>query len=63
GDRCLRLQHRTSPGHLLEENDARATLKHLADLWGYEVKLLEIDRQTDSVLATHIAHPPQRRDS
>ena len=59
GDRCLRLQHRTSPGHLLDEKDARASLRHLADLWGYEVRLLEIDRQTDTVLATHLASPPR----
>ncbi|MGI4747037.1 MAG: SpoVR family protein [Janthinobacterium lividum] len=59
GDRCLKLQHLTSPGHLLDEKDARATLRQLADLWGYEVKLLEIDRQTQTVLATHLASPPR----
>ncbi len=59
GDRCLRLQHRTTPGHLLDEKDARASLRQLAELWGYEVKLLEIDTQTESVLATHLASPPR----
>ncbi len=59
GDRCLRLQHKTSPGHLLDEKDARASLRQLADLWGYEVKLLEIDRQSETVLATHLASPPR----
>ncbi len=59
GDRCLRLQHRTTAGHLLDEKDARASLRQLADLWGYEVKLLEIDAQTESVLATHLASPPR----
>jgi stage V sporulation protein R len=58
GDRCLKLRHRTSPGHLLDEKDARASLTQLADLWGYDVKLLETDRQTDKILATHLASPP-----
>ena len=59
GDRCLKLEHRTDAGHLLDEKDARASLKQLADLWGYDVKLLEIDRQNGSVLATHLASPPK----
>jgi stage V sporulation protein R len=59
GDRCLRLEHRTRPGYLLAEQDARASMRYLADLWGYEVKLLEIDVQTGSVLATHLAAPPR----
>ena len=57
GDRCLRLEHRTKAGHLLAEQDARASLRHLAELWGYEVKLIELDPQTDTVLATHTAAP------
>jgi len=60
GDRCLRLQHRTQPGHLLNEKDAKSVLRHLADLWGYEVKLLELDSQTNTVLATHLASPIRR---
>jgi len=60
GDRCLRVEHRTRAGQLLAEQDARSTLRHLADLWGYEVKLIEIDPQTDAVLATHSVSPAKR---
>ncbi len=60
GDRCLRIEHRTRPGQLLAEQDARASLKHLAELWGYEVKLIELDPQTDTVLATHSVSPSRK---
>ena len=40
GDRCLHLEHRTKPGQVLHKKDAEATLRALADLWGYEVKLV-----------------------
>ena len=58
GDRQLRLEHRTRPGRLLAGKDAGATLRHLAILWGYEVKLAEVDAEHDAVLATHTARPP-----
>ncbi|MFT8243224.1 SpoVR family protein [Roseomonas sp. BN140053] len=57
GDRQLRLQHRTRPGRLLHGRDAEATLRHLATLWGYEVRLQEVDSATEAVLATHSAGP------
>ena len=60
-DRCLHVEHRTRPGQLLHKKDADATLKALADLWGYEVKLIEIDEANDSVLARHGALPPPGR--
>jgi len=55
GTRTLRLEHRTRPGHLLEPEDARRTLAHLADLWGYGVVLKEVDSQSGRVLFTHSA--------
>ncbi|HEY8612055.1 MAG TPA: SpoVR family protein [Roseomonas sp.] len=58
GDRRLMLQHRTRPGRLLARRDAEATLSYTAALWGYEVRLQEIDADTDAVLATHTARPP-----
>ncbi len=58
GDRRLVLQHRTRLGRLLAEKDAQATLRHLAMLWGYEVRLQEVDATTEAVLATHVAGPP-----
>ena len=58
GDRRLMLQHRTRPGQLLAQRDAELTLRYVAALWGYEVKLQEVDSQTEAVLATHSAGPP-----
>ena len=60
GDRTLMLEHRTRPGRLLAKRDADATLRHVADLWGYEVRLQELDANSDAVLATHAAPPPGR---
>jgi stage V sporulation protein R len=60
GDRKLLLQHRTRPGQLLAPRDAEATLRHVAALWGYDVRLEEIDANTESVLATHTASPPAK---
>ena len=57
GDRKLILQHRTRPGRLLHQRDAQATLRHLAALWGHEVKMQEVDSATEAVLATHTANP------
>jgi stage V sporulation protein R len=60
GDRRLMLQHRTRPGQLLAKRDAEATLRHAAGLWGYEVRMHEIDADTEAVLATHTASPSVR---
>ncbi len=57
GDRRLMLEHRTRPGQLLAKKDAEATLRYLARLWGYEVRLQEVDAATEAVLATHTASP------
>ena len=56
-DRCLQVEHRTRTGHVLHKRDAEATLRALADLWGYEVKLLEVDDQNETVFARHSALP------
>ena len=50
GDRKLIVQHRVLNGILLDENDAVLVLRHLANLWGYDVKLVEVDPATDEVL-------------
>ena len=57
GDRRLILHHRVLNRVLLEERDARFVLQHLADLWGYDVLMKEIDPGTDSVLKEHAATP------
>jgi stage V sporulation protein R len=64
GDRRLILQHRVYSGILTKEKDTAMVLRHLADLWGYEVTLTEVAAQTDVVLKKHSAtpsrHPPGR---
>ena len=55
GDRRLELRHHVVDGVTLEEKDADRVLQHLADLWGYEVRLVESDDNT--VYAEHKAEP------
>ncbi|APH56308.1 Stage V sporulation protein R [Granulibacter bethesdensis] len=55
GDRRLILQHRVHNGILLESGDATLVLQRLAHLWGYEVRLEEIDAVTNAVLQAHEA--------
>jgi len=43
-------------GGLLVEADAKRVLGHLADLWGYDVLLREVDG-SDAVLKEHVASP------
>ncbi len=56
GDRKLILNHRVMDGLMLEEVDTQKVLQHVADLWGYDVKLLECDDAGDE-LAEHTASP------
>jgi spore cortex formation protein SpoVR/YcgB (stage V sporulation) len=56
-DRRLVLHHRALNRVLLDEKDARLVLQHLADLWGYDVVMKEIDPGTDGVLKEHAASP------
>lgn len=56
GDRKLILHHRVMDGLMLEENDTQKVLQHVADLWGYDVLLLEVDDAGDE-LAEHTASP------
>jgi spore cortex formation protein SpoVR/YcgB (stage V sporulation) len=57
GDRRLIVHHRALNRVLLEESDARQVLQHLANLWGYDVLLREIDPVTEGVLKEHAASP------
>jgi stage V sporulation protein R len=57
GDRRLILHHRALNRVLLDEADSRLVLQHLADLWGYDVLLKEVDPATDGVLKEHAASP------
>jgi stage V sporulation protein R len=56
GDRKLILHHRVMDGIMLEENDLQRVLQHVADLWGYDVKLVELD-DGDAEFADHTASP------
>ena len=55
GDRRLILHHNVVNRLLLEADDASRVLQHLADLWGYDVLLKEIDTATGMVLKEHRA--------
>ncbi|TXL78277.1 SpoVR family protein [Vineibacter terrae] len=56
GDRRLIMHHNVVSGSLLEEEDAKRVLQHLADLWGYDVLLREVDA-SDAILTEHICKP------
>ena len=47
-DRRLIVHHRALNRVLLDEKDARLVLQHLADLWGYDVVLKEVDPADDA---------------
>lgn len=56
GDRKLVLHHHVAGGALLDPADAERVLQHLADLWTYDVVMLEVDGDRE-VLCEHAAHP------
>ena len=55
GDRRLMLQHNVLNGVLMSERETREVLQHLADLWGYDVHLREVDQGLGKVLKEHSA--------
>lgn len=56
GDRRLMLRHTVVKGAQLSETDAKRVLQHLADLWSYDVSLVEADA-AGTVLKEYVAHP------
>jgi spore cortex formation protein SpoVR/YcgB (stage V sporulation) len=56
GDRRLELRHQVLDGVTLEEKDTDRVLQHLADLWGYPIRLIEGDDENPK-LAEHKAEP------
>ncbi len=58
GDRRLILHHNVLNRVLLDEEDLRTVLQHLADLWGYEVVLKEVEAG-GAVLKEHAATAQQ----
>jgi spore cortex formation protein SpoVR/YcgB (stage V sporulation) len=57
GDRKLVLEHLVTNGVLLADKDADRVVQHLADLWGYEVCLTEVEGENRSSLKEHKARP------
>jgi spore cortex formation protein SpoVR/YcgB (stage V sporulation) len=56
GDRRLMLRHAVVKGSQLNEVDAKRVLQHLADLWTYDVSLVEVD-SSDKVLKEYVLNP------
>jgi stage V sporulation protein R len=56
GDRRLMLRHAVVKGAQLNEVDAKRVLQHLADLWSYDVSLVEVDA-TDTILKEYVVSP------
>ena len=57
GGRRLTLHHRVRNGVLLDKEQCDRTLLHVAHLWGYRVKLMEIDSKSGELLKEHEALP------
>jgi len=56
GDRRLMLRHSVLKGAQLNEADAKRVLQHLADLWSYDVSLVEVDDK-GVVLKEYVVNP------
>jgi len=56
GDRRLMLRHAVVKKAQLNEADARRVLQHLADLWSYDVSLVEVDA-ADKVIKEYVLNP------
>jgi spore cortex formation protein SpoVR/YcgB (stage V sporulation) len=57
GSRHLLLEHRVRNGRRLAAEAAQDVLEKLAFLWGYRVKLREVDAETGASLGEHEALP------
>ena len=59
GDRRLALRHQVVDGVTLDEDDAERVLQHLANLWGYEVYLVESNPEGETTTKHHAepVHP------
>jgi len=56
GDRRLMLRHAVVKKAQLNEADTRRVLQHLADLWSYDVSLVEVDA-ADKVIKEYVLNP------
>ncbi len=53
GNRRLVLTHRVRDGRLLNKEDCNRTLRHVANLWGYRVRLTESDFESGKTLCEY----------
>ena len=58
GDRRLMINHRVVDGIVLDHKTATQVLTHIANLWGYEVCLTELDAKTDEIIKQHLPAEP-----
>jgi stage V sporulation protein R len=56
GDRRLILHHHVLNRALLHKDDAQRVLQMVANLWGYDVVLKEVDGTTGAIFQEHVAH-------
>ncbi len=57
GNRRLVLTHRVRHNRLLEKDDCNRTLRHVANLWGYRVRLIETDPDSGQTIAEYDSVP------
>ncbi len=53
GNRRLVLRHRVRDGRLLNKEDCNRTLHHVANLWGYRVRMIEIDAEVGNTVSEY----------
>ena len=53
GNRRLVLTHRVRHGRLLDKEECHRTLRHIANLWGYRVRLVEVDAETGKTICEY----------
>ncbi len=57
GNRRLVLTHRVRQRRLLEKEDCNRTLRHVANLWGYRVRLIEVDSDSGKTISEYDSVP------
>lgn len=57
GNRRLVLTHRVRDRRLLDKEDCNRTLRHVANLWGYRVRLIEVDDESGKTIDEYDSVP------
>jgi stage V sporulation protein R len=53
GNRRLVLRHQARDGRLLNKEDCNRTLHHVANLWGYRVRMIEVDAEVGNTIGEY----------